>query len=37
VFFLLQILNNFPVDFDVLEAPMQNDEDLCSDGPVVQV
>ena len=35
--FLLEILDNFPIHLNVLEASVQNDEDFGRDGPVVQV
>ena len=33
----LEVLVDLAVDFDVLEAAVENDEDFSVDGPVVQV
>lgn len=37
VFFVLEIFVNFPIDFDVLETPVEHDQDLRVDCPAVQV
>lgn len=35
--FGLQVFNDLTVDFDILESSVKDDEDLGSDGPIVEV